>query len=90
MTETLLAQASNYYGLDWAAMILTILFLYLIAKKNPIGFLVGAAGCGCWILVNIWVEIYAGVILNIILLGLNLHGFWKWKQDDARIERSER
>jgi hypothetical protein len=39
---------TRYFGLDWLAMFLTFIAIYLLGNKNKSGFLVMMAGNLCW------------------------------------------
>lgn len=76
----MLENFAGFYGLDWVAMIGSLLFLYLIGNKKRSAFLVGIVGCLAWIFVNYIAEIWPGVLLNIILVFLNIRGYLSWKK----------
>lgn len=69
----------NYYGLDWLAMLMSLLFLYYIGSKKRYAFILGIIGNVVWIFINFLAQIWPGVILNIILIFLNVRGYIKWK-----------
>lgn len=68
----------TYYGLDWVAMITSFLFMYYIGNKKRIGFLYGLMAAGAWIYTNTIAHLWAGVLLNVILIGLHVRGYLKW------------
>ena len=69
----------NYYGLDWAAMLLSVLAMVLIGNKNKYGFISFVVANLTWILVGaIMMESWGIVIGNITFLVTNLRGFLKW------------
>jgi nicotinamide riboside transporter PnuC len=71
---------AEFYGIDWLAMVMSLLFLYLIGEKKKSAFWVGIIGNIAWIVVNFFAGIWPGVILNIILIFLNIRGYQKWKK----------
>ncbi len=71
---------AGFYGIDWLAMVMSLLFLYLIGEKKKSAFWVGIIGNIAWIVVNFFAGIWPGVILNIILIFLNIRGYQKWKK----------
>lgn len=76
----------QYYGLDWIAMIGSLLFIYLIGNKKRYSFFIGGVANIAWIIVNYWANIWAGVIVNIILTFLNVRGYLHWGQIDKKGE----
>jgi hypothetical protein len=39
----------NYYGIDWLAMLLTVLAIYLLGNKARYGFVLMILGNVCWV-----------------------------------------
>ena len=76
----MLENFAKFYGSDWGAMIMSLLFLYLIGEKKKSAFFIGIVGNIAWIFVNTIAEVWPGVFLNIILIFLNIHGYRKWKK----------
>ena len=70
----------KYYGLDWIAMAGSLMFLFLIGSKKRYGFIIYTIGNIAWIVVNFMAQIWPGVILNMILIGLNARAYYKWKK----------
>ncbi len=70
----------HYFGVDWFAMIMTLLFLYLIGNKKRYGFIFYLLGNIAWMYVNATAKIWPGVILNITLIILNFRAYIKWKE----------
>ena len=68
----------QYYGLDWLAMVTSLLFIYYIGGKNRNGFIIGIISNVAWIATNVLASVWAGVLLNVILIGLNLRGYIYW------------
>jgi len=68
----------NYYGLDWLAMVMSLLFLYQLGNKKRYAFVLYSVGNLAWIAVNFLAQIWPGVILNIILIALNIRAYNKW------------
>lgn len=78
----MLAFFTNYYGIDVAGMVLTLLSIYLLGKKNKAGFIFGALGSIFWIIFNIWVNTIPGLILSFLIVILNIKGYLNWKKDE--------
>lgn len=77
MLETL----SKYYGLDWIGMIGSLYFLFLIGNKKRYGFIIYVIANIAWLIVNYMAQIWPGVIVCIILIGLNIRAYTKWKNN---------
>ena len=71
----------TYFGMDWVAMITSLLFMYYIGSKKRIGFLFGLIAAVAWIYTNIVAHMWAGVLLNLILIGLHVRGYVKWGKE---------
>ena len=73
----------KFYGLDWAAMIFSLLALYLIGRKSRLGFLSFIAANACWIFVG-WLTVSVAIMVgNVVFLILNLRGYWNWGNTDT-------
>jgi len=70
----------QYYGLDWIAMVTSVISIYLIGSKHKYGFFFGIASAIAWTYTNFIAHIWAGIILNIILIVLYIRGYIKWKE----------
>jgi len=66
--------------MDWIALALTLLGLWLVGSKKPTGFLVGGAGNMIWIL---WGMIDSGslpiILTNVAILFLNMRAWIRWR-----------
>ena len=71
---------TQYYGVDWIAMIMTFLSLYLLGKKNKYGFIFGLLANASWLTFGILVQSTANVLANVIFVFLNIKGYQHWKQ----------
>jgi len=79
MIEKLFGQ---YYGIDWLAMCGSLLFIYFVGNKKRYSFIIGIIANIAWIVVNFWAHVWAGVIVNIILTGLNVRGYIQWGKNN--------
>ena len=71
----------NYYGLDWAAMLLSVAAMVLIGNKNKYGFVAFLLANLVWITVGATLMHSYGIVIgNAVFLVTNLRGFLKWKQ----------
>ncbi|WP_338760287.1 hypothetical protein WAF17_13315 [Bernardetia sp. ABR2-2B] len=70
----------NYYGLDWLAMALSLIAMYLIGNKNKFGFIVLIASNILWIIVSlVFMNSYGILIGSSIFFFINLRGFLNWE-----------
>jgi nicotinamide riboside transporter PnuC len=71
----------QYYGIDWIAMLMSLLVIFFIGDKKRYGFIFGMIGACAWIFTNYFAHVWPGVILNIVLIGLYTRGYIKWSKD---------
>ena len=69
----------KYYGLDWIAMIMTFLSIYLLGKKNKYGFIFGLLANASWFGFGILAQSVGNMFANVILTILNVKGYRNWK-----------
>lgn len=69
---------ARYYGLDWAATAVTLVSIYALGDGKRFGFALGMAGAVLWCAFGVLAGSAAGALLNAILIGLFLRGYWKW------------
>jgi hypothetical protein len=70
----------KYNGLDWLAMALSLLSVYLMGNKNRIGFITYMLANGLWIYLGTFKMQSFGISIgNVFFLLMNLRGFLKWK-----------
>jgi hypothetical protein len=69
---------SQYHGIDWLAMCLTFVAIYLLGSKRRTGFVVMITGNMLWCAIGVWADSYAMVVANIGFLAMNVRGFAKW------------
>jgi len=69
-----------YYGLDWLAVALSLLAVYLLGNHNRWGFATFAAANVLWIALGFTlISSYGIAVGNIIFLMMNTRGFIRWK-----------
>lgn len=73
---------TNYYGVDWLAMVLAFIAVYLLGNKKRSGFLVGMFACVFWCIFAYMAESLADILANGIVLLLYYKGYKYWKKDD--------
>ena len=66
---------TNYYGLDWLALIFGISGSYLITNQNRMGFLLCCAGCLCGFTVAAISAQFGFVMYNVILTAIMIRGY---------------
>lgn len=71
----------EYYGIDWAAMALTVIAIYLLGNKHWAGFALMIGGNLCWIVLGLLSDSIALMIANVVFIGMNVRGIWKWRQE---------
>ena len=69
---------TEYYGIDWIAMLSGLASIYLLGSKKKSGFLLGIIAALTWTAVNVIAHIWPGIILNVILIGLYIRGYINW------------
>lgn len=73
----------QYYGVDWAATILTFLAIYLLGEKKRSGFVFMIAGNAAWLVLGWLTQSAAMLIANFGFFVLNMRGLVKWGRDRA-------
>jgi hypothetical protein len=81
--------------ISWAATVLTIVAAFMTASNlgprvTGYGFAVFTAGALCWIGVGVLNDQPALLWTNIVLLGLDVFGVWRWLGRQARVEEGGR
>lgn len=72
----------KYYGLDWLAVSLNLLSVYLLGNKNKWGFLTFISANIVWLFLGtLFISSYGIVVGNAIFLVMNSRGFAKWNQN---------
>lgn len=74
----------QYYGIDWVAMLLTFLAIWLIGNKNRIGFVLMMCGNTSWVAVGYLTESVAMIIANIIFFSMNMRAIIKWSAPELK------
>jgi hypothetical protein len=73
----------QYYGIDWLAMILTFLAIWLIGDRNKSGFFIMIGGNSCWVVVGIYTHSLALIVANLLFVCLNIRAIINWSKKDA-------
>ena len=69
----------KYWALDWIATCFTFGSMHYVGERNRIGFLLGIIGNVIWISFGILAGSWGVIVGNIVLFGLNLKGYLRWK-----------
>jgi nicotinamide riboside transporter PnuC len=76
MTEALF----QYYGLDWAAMIIGLTGFYMLTKQKSHGFILQAAANVMGLAVAMWSNQLGFVVYNMILFLFASYGYMSWQR----------
>lgn len=71
------------HGLDWLAMVLSLLALILLGRRNRFGFISFMVANVSWIAAGILLNNLAICIGNLAFLGYNLRGFIAWSREET-------
>ncbi|WP_434361172.1 PnuC protein [Parasalinivibrio latis] len=71
----------QYFGIDWAAMVLTFLAIWQIGNKNRVGFVLMMVGNGCWVSLGVMTGSLAMVVANVLFLLMNVRALLKWSRE---------
>jgi uncharacterized protein (DUF58 family) len=73
----------KYYTLDWLAMALSLLAVYLLGNKNKYGFISFSIANVLWIFLGICLMNSLGIGLgNIVFLVMNIRGYISWNKNN--------
>jgi nicotinamide riboside transporter PnuC len=78
----------DFYGIDWMAMALNFLAVFLLGVQNKKGFLFFIMANLSWVIVGMMTGSYAIIAGNLGFVALNSLGFWKWQQKQ-KLENEE-
>ncbi len=73
----------QYYGIDWLAMVLTLVAIYMLGNKSRSGFGVMMCGNVCWMGLGFLTGSLALVIANFTFFSMNVRGIIKWGMDES-------
>jgi hypothetical protein len=72
---------SSLHGLDWIAMALSLLALYLIGNRNRWGFVAFMGANLSWLGVAASIGSPAIALGNLAFFGINLRGYFRWRSE---------
>lgn len=76
----------RYYFIDWIALVLNALAIYLLGKKKKIGFSLGVVANIAWIIFGILAHSMATVVACTIFVVLNIKGWWNWTREQVSVK----
>ncbi len=78
-------QFLKYYTLDWLAMVLSLLAVYLLGNQNKYGFLSFSLANVTWIFLGFAFMNSLGIAIgNIVFLIMNIRGFISWNKKNKK------
>jgi hypothetical protein len=79
-------QFLKYYGLDWLAMALSLLVVYLLGNKNKNGFLSFSTANVLWIFLGFALMNSLGIAIgNAVFLIMNIRGYISWNKNQQNV-----
>lgn len=72
----------QYYGIDWLAMVLTFLAIWLIGDKNKTGFKIMIGGNFCWVVLGILTQSIAMILANLLFVTMNVRAIINWSKTE--------
>jgi hypothetical protein len=75
----------KYYTLDWLAMILSLVAVYLLGNKNRLGFISFSIANTVWIFLGVFLMNSLGIAIgNSVFLVMNIRGFISWNKKEKQ------
>ncbi len=75
----------EYYGVDWLAMVLTLLAIWFIGNKDKKGFYIHIVGNICWIAMGLMAESLATMLANLAFIVVNIRAIMLWSHPQESI-----
>lgn len=82
--EWLWESFTQYYFLDWLALITSFLSVYLIGEKKKVGFFFGIIAHSSWLSFNVLVDTMPGIVANFFLILLQIKGLYQWNRAEKQ------
>lgn len=71
----------KYYALDWIAMGLSLLAVYLLGNKNKLGFISFIIANLLWVILGFSLINSLGIAIgNLVFLIMNIRGYLSWNK----------
>ena len=71
----------QYYGVDWIAMLFTLVAIYQLGNKQRSGFVLMIIGNSFWIGLGVFTASLALIVANAVFAAMNVRGLWKWSRE---------
>lgn len=75
---------SRYYFLDWLGMALGFVAMWQLGNRDRRGFIPFILSNLIWILIGFWISSLAMLLGNLVLLGVNVRGWFHWGEQEQR------
>lgn len=73
----------EYMGIDWLAMVLTMVAIWQIGNKHISGFYLMIIGNSAWVILGFLTASMALVVANLIFIGMNVRAILKWSRPET-------
>ncbi len=73
----------RHYGVDWIAIVLTLIALYRLGNKKRDGFVYGMASNLAWVAFAVLVMSIAALLANVLFIVMNFRGWYRWRTTEA-------
>jgi nicotinamide riboside transporter PnuC len=84
MFELLVESFKVYYGLDWISLVFGLFGMWLLSRKNKLGFVFQGISIFCAGIIAYIAGQYGFVVSSFITMGIMIYGFLNWKADEER------
>ncbi len=74
----------EYYGLDWAAALLTFAAIWMLGNQSRLGFVLMIAGNAFWIGTGLLGNSWGLMVANLAFIALNVRGLIRWSRGDKQ------
>jgi len=74
----------QYYGVDWAITLTVFISLFLIGDKRITGFIVGMTSATLALAFSFQIGSVANGVTALMLFGLYLRGYMKWRRMESQ------
>lgn len=78
----------EYYGLDWAAALLTFAAIWMLGNQSRLGFVLMIAGNAFWIATGLLGNSWGLMVANLAFIALNVRGLIRWSRGEQSSEDS--
>lgn len=72
---------SAYSGVDWFAMVVTLIAIYLIGNQSKSGFYLMIIGNLSWIALGMLSQSLAMIIANLLFAVMNVRAIYMWSKE---------